>query len=225
MYLSKSTDEKVISAYNGYFAKIRIKLLRILRPPYCLRKVVELSAQSKNISVEMALNSRCNSDYDGIPEIFHWGAFDKKKKLTKEQIETIVGYAKIPEFTNHRSEINSDYNILTFIIENQTFEIERQWLMVESGMQQQAVCLVCSALGVGLVFKNRGKNGALISDEDYATISMRLDPIKPAYGNSYWSTEPPSDPKPWKKGNLQDPKRDGPKPLLDILLESTVFSS
>lgn len=50
-------------------------------PPDSERLEVELPPESEAVSVEMALNSRCNSDYDENPNKFHWGMFDRRKKL------------------------------------------------------------------------------------------------------------------------------------------------
>jgi hypothetical protein len=68
-----------------------------------------------------------------------------------------------------------------------------------------------------MVFRNLGKEGCPISDTDYATIRIKLDPMKPAYDGSFWTSLPPSGNKPWLKGNLPDPIRNGKKPLLSTL--------
>ena len=51
-------------------------------PPDSEREKVELPSEGHAISVEMALNSRCTSDYDENPKRFHWGMFDTTKKLS-----------------------------------------------------------------------------------------------------------------------------------------------
>ena len=141
---------------------------------YFLKPTFDLPEGGHNISVETALNSRCTSDYDENPEEFHWGMFDGKKKLSSEQIESVLSLARIPRFTDQRAEIRSERNILIFVVGNQVSGIMRDWMMVESGMQQQAVALICAALGVGMVFRNMGKDGTSISDTDYGTIKIRL---------------------------------------------------
>ena len=65
--------------------------------------------------------------------------------------------------------------------------------MIESGMQQQAICLICAALGVGMVFKNLSDNGVSFSDKYYATTRIQLDPMKPSYNGSSWSKLFPSN--------------------------------
>jgi hypothetical protein len=46
---------------------------------------------------------------------------------------------------------------------------------------------------------------------------MELDAMKPSYMGSFWTSALPSDRKPWRSGNLPDPRRDGKKPLLQVL--------
>ena len=186
-------------------------------PPDSERAGVELSPEGKTISVETALNSRCTSDYDGNPRKFHWGMFDGTRKLSDEQIKKIVDLAEIPRFTKQRVEIQSNRNILTFAIENNIAESANKNMMVESGMQQQAVGLVCAALGVGTVIKNLGKDGSFILENDYATVKIRLDAMKPTYDGSFWSDKAPAGRSLWLRGNLSDPVRNSKKPLITAL--------
>jgi hypothetical protein len=88
--------------------------------------------------------------------------FDTTKKLSDAQIEKIIHLARIPRFTDKRVEIQSDRNMLTFVIENHASGLLRDWMMVESGMQQQAIGLVCAALGAGMVFRSLGADGTSI---------------------------------------------------------------
>lgn len=206
-----SLIERIFYRIEGLF-KPPIKL-----PPDSERTEVKLPPEGETISVEMALNSRCNSDYDGNPRKFHWGVFDLTKKLSDNQIKKIVDLAKIPRFTDRRVEIQSNRNMLTFMVEREASGIRRDWVMVESGMQQQAVGLICAALGVGIWFRSLGKDGAPISDTELGTIKIKLDAMKPTYDGSFWSSLPPAGRKPWVRGNLPDPLRDGDKPLLSVL--------
>ena len=203
--------ERLIYRIEDFF-KPSVKL-----PPDSERAGVELSPEGNTISVETALNSRCTSDYDGNPRKFHWGMFDRTKKLSDKQVKKIVSLAKIPRFTDQRVEIQSNRNILTFAIENNIAESAKKIMMVESGMQQQAVGLVCAALGVGMVIKNLGKDGTLVSENDYATVKIRLDAMKPVYDGSFWSDKAPSGRSPWLRGNLPDPVRNSKKPLITAL--------
>jgi len=81
--------------------------------------------------------------------------------------------------TDGKVEIRPDQNVLTFVIDNRATDTQRQWLMVESGMQQQAVGLVCSALGVSMVIKNLGKDRLLVWEDERALLQIRLDAMKP----------------------------------------------
>lgn len=181
---------------------------------YYLNPSVTLPKEGKIISLETGLNSRCTSDYDGDPEKFHWGMFDKIQKLSEEQIKKIITLARIPRFTDQKIEIRAERNMLTFVVDKRASGIQRDWMMVESGMQQQAVGLVCAALGVGMIFRYLGKDVTSISESDWATIKIKLDPMKPSYNGSFWTNLPPLGRNPWLKGSLPDPCREGDKPLI-----------
>jgi hypothetical protein len=190
------------------------------RKPYTheyQKKVITLPTDGTKIYLETALNSRCNCDTDDDPNVFHWGMFDNKAKLSEKDLERIVNAAKIPKITRKSAEFCLEGNEITFKIEAISNSTEREWLMVESGMQQQAVCIVCAALGAGMVFRNMGKDGTKISERYIGTIRMKIDAMEPSYDGSYWSTNSPK--KPWKKGNLPDPNRAGTRPLLSVLKE------
>ena len=212
----------IFTIETSFMKRIFSKIKRLFKspvklPPDSERGQIELSREGYSIPVEMALNSRCTSDYNGNREKFHWGMFDPTKKLSNAQIEKIIQLAKIPRFTDRRVEIQFDGNMLTFVTDSHASGLLREWLMVEGGMQQQAVGLVCSALGVGMVFRGLGKHGAAVSDTDYATTRIKLDAMKPTYDGSFWSSLPPAGRKSWLKGNLPDPARHGNKPLISAL--------
>ncbi len=174
----------------------------------------KVPAEGQTVSVETALNSRCTSDYDDDQRRFHWGMFDSSRKLAPEQIDNIVSLAKIPRFNDHNVEIRAKKNILTFVIQRNESETINEWAMIESGMQQQAVGLVCAALGVGMVFSNLGKDGKSISDSEHGTIRIKLAPIKPSYNGRFWSNQTPAGEASWLTGSLPDPVREGDKPLI-----------
>ncbi|MFX0199471.1 MAG: hypothetical protein ACFFCW_25395 [Candidatus Hodarchaeota archaeon] len=203
--------ERIFYRIEGLF-KPPIKL-----PPDSERSEVKLPPEGETISVEIALNSRCTSDYDGNPRKFHWGIFDPTRKLSDNQIKKIIRLARIPRFTDKKVEIQPDHTMLTFMVDKHVSGIIRDWMMVESGMQQQAVGLVCAALGVGMVFRNLGKDGTPISDTELGTVRFKLDAMKPTYDGSFWSSFSPAGGKPWVKGNLPDPIRDGETPLIVAL--------
>lgn len=186
-------------------------------PPESKRTVTILPGNSGNVSVENALNSRCTSDYDDAPELFHWGMFNRYEKLSVKQIDQIAGHIRIPRLTAHPADVRVNRNILTFVIDNTVSGIQRDWLMIESGMQQQAVCLICAALGVGMVFRNCGKNGSRLSQSAHATVKIKLDAMKPSYNGSYWNTLAPKGFPPQRNGELPAPDRVGRKSLLAVL--------
>jgi hypothetical protein len=151
----------LFSINSSFIRKIYYKIQNRLNPASgpnadSQREECILPKDGGSTSVETALNSRCTSDYDDNPRNFHWGMFDKNKKLTSTQIEQIINYAKIPRFTNSAIEIKLEKNILTFLIDNSLTATQRDWAMVESGMQIQTVGLVCSALGAGYIFNDFG---------------------------------------------------------------------
>jgi len=168
-------------------------------PPDHKRVETMLPAGGDRVSVEMALNSRCTSDYDDDHNLFHWGMFDKQHKLSEAQLAAIKNMLKIQRLTSSQLDIVREKNIFTFIIGNQTITAEKEWLMVESGMQQQALCLICASLGIGVIFRNMGMNGTPQSDGSHGLIRMKLDAMKPSYDG------------------LSESARDGKTPLLDIL--------
>jgi len=176
-----------------------------------------IASGHENISVETVLNSRCNSDWTGNPYEFHWGMFDAKKNLSGDLIEKIITLSQVPSLTDLKIRISRDSNTLSFLVPNTKDSKKMSWLMVESGMQQQAVCLCCALLGVGMVFNNRGRDGQPISDKEFETTKIVLGPMKPGYDGSYWTSKFPGDPSPWMPGDLSDPKRDGGIPYLSGL--------
>lgn len=181
------------------------------------REIFNLSNERHLVSVEKALNSRCTSDDDNEQKIFHWGIFDRTRKLSDYQLSELVDKARIPRFTKHSLEIRRERNILTFITDYDLPDEQRQWLMVESGMLQQAVCLLCAASNIGMVFENLGLDGSRLNSYKLAVISMKLDAMKPSYDGEYWSTNPPRGEQPWMKGNMKDPQRDGNIPLMSAI--------
>ena len=213
MLMDESLIRKVWYRLEGMF-KPSVKL-----PADGERGEAALPSDGKAVSVEKALNSRCNSDNDDNPMNFHWGMFDGGKKLSEEQVKGIIGQARIPRFTDGRVEIRHETNVLSFVIDNRTSGSKRDWMMVESGMQQQAICLVCAAGGIGMVFSGQGKDGTGLSEEDLMTLKALVDPMKPSYERAFWSSATPMGTKGWQTGNLPDPVRDGGKALLACLSE------
>ena len=182
------------------------------------RTVAVLPDAGRRVSVETALNSRCCSDADGNPRRFHWGMFDTASKLPPEIIGEIAGRARaVPGLSADAVDILVEGEVLTCVIDGATGGLNRERLMIESGMQQQAVGLLCAALGVGMVFKSLGDDGVAISGGQWATTRIRLGPMKTSYGGAYWTSRIPSGSRPWVAGNLPEPLREGRSELLAVL--------
>lgn len=182
------------------------------------RAETALPPEGPMISVETALNSRCTSDGDNNPMNFHWGMFDFEKKLSPSQIERIIQYSVTPRFTSSTVQIRKEANLLTFVVDNRASGLMREWVMIESGMQQQAVGLVCSALGVGHVFANLGRDGTPVSEAELGTVKIKVDPMKPGYGDSCWTSAPPEG-SAEGRNVLPAPVRKGAMTLLHALRE------
>lgn len=176
-----------------------------------------LPSDGERISVELALNSRCTSDNDGDPETFHWGMFDPSARLSPEQVNRIVRLAENCRIADGRSKVEAHNASLTFSLDAAGTRHEREIAMIESGMQQQAVCLTCAALGIGMVFESQGPDGTQASTEKFITTKMRLGAMKPSYNGAFWNASTPEKERPWVMGNLPDPTRNGRTPLLTAL--------
>ena len=184
-------------------------------PPESERTFVGLPEGGPGVPLETALNSRCTSDGDGNPKVFHWGMFDLFYKLRPEDVLYVVEGARVPKMDLGAAEVAVADRELVFWVEKASGPMRQEWLMIASGMQQQAVCLACAALGAGMVFRNMGKDGTETPDGRIATVKMKIDAMKPSYGESFWTTDAPGAP--WLKGNLPEPDRKGRRPLLQVL--------
>lgn len=181
------------------------------------RQPAALPEGGRAVSVEKALNSRCTADGDGNPRQFHWGMWDPARRLTEHQIAEVVGLARrTPGFTEG-AEIEPSGDVLEFTIPTPPPGAQRDGLMVSSGMQQQAVCLVCAALGIGVVFQSRGDDGSALSPSLWSNTRLRLGAMLPGYDGAFWTSAAPAGPRPWANGNLPPPVRDGARPLLEVL--------
>lgn len=183
------------------------------------RRFAELPPYGERVSVELALNSRCSSDYDGDPEVFHWGMFDGAAELSSDHISRIARLAGRCRLSHAGAGVEAANNVLTFFVDKKVGGNARQPCMIVSGMQQQAVSLACAALGVGMMFNNLGPDGREVSSGKLATVQMLLDPMKPSYRGSFWTASAPEKERPWLSGNLPDPRRDGTTPLVTVLEE------
>lgn len=186
-------------------------------PPASQRIKAQLNPEGVTVSVELALNSRCTSDYNGHQDIFHWGLFDPKKRLAPDDIQRLVNHVQIPRFSDGFLKMKYDGNMLYFLMTDESDELKRSWMMIESGMQQQVVCLLCSAFGIGMQFRGLSDDGTKVSDSLHANMRMKLDAMQPSYNGSYWCDSTPEGWRPWLKGNLPSPNRNGKMSLTDLV--------
>jgi len=206
----------------GYIRKIWYRLENLFAAPQApmppeQRVAFVLPQEGNRVSLEKALNSRCTSDGDGNPKNFHWGMFDPLKRITASQVAEVARLAKVPRFTDGTLSVRSNGNVLTVVVGSPKSSSSLDAVMIEGGMMQQAICLVCSALGIGNVFQNLGVSGTKINDHEIGTVELILDAMLPGYGGSYWTdAAPEGSPVSWS-GGFPLPSRDGSKPLLDIL--------
>jgi hypothetical protein len=192
-------------------AKAKAKLEGLAGAAQSARQAeVQLPPGGESVSVEKALNSRCTSDTDGDPMQNHWGMVDSSFRLSETAIRDLVSTLRIPRFSEHALDVSVNGSTLALLADSSVKGFQRECMMVEAGMQQQAVCLVAAALGVGVTIQNTGEEGTAFSSGKIATLRIRVSPMKPSYNGSVWSTSAPDG----LEGNLPLPSRDGPMPLL-----------
>lgn len=208
------------------FRKIKGRLRTGPTPlPTALRHPADLPRDGERVSVELALNSRCSSDSDDDPEIFHWGMLDSGARLSPNQVRRVVDLADRCRVAEAAARIEAENEVLAFSTNAAALGQARESSMIASGMQQQAVCLTCAALGVGLTFDAQGLEGTQVSPQQFITTKMRLGAMKASYSGSFWNAAAPEKERPWLTGNLPDPKRDGQTPLVTALANFRCNSS
>lgn len=181
------------------------------------RNPAVLPAQGQAISVETALNSRCSSDGDGNQYKSHWGMFDCYAKLTQDQRLRLVSLIRVPRFTEHQIEVVLETDGLVFTSDGRVSEAEREWVMIESGMQQQSAALAAAALGIGTVLQYLEP-----TRPHHLVIRMRIDSMQPSYGDSYWTANSLPSRLSLSCENLPAPARDGGKPVLSAMRETVI---
>jgi hypothetical protein len=177
------------------------------------------------ISVEKVLNSRCSSDFDGNPKKNHWGVFIKDKYPSGRIIERVLRCCRVPQFSDGKLLLwfEDGYLFLGFEKTNDLFKM--RLLHIESGMQQEAVYLACTALGLGTCIHNLGINGTE-HKKKIATARHLILEKTGAYKTEKFSTASPGPEKRFKKGkNLCEPKRDGNVECLSGLEQLTLFKN
>ena len=178
---------------------------------------------TKIISVEKVLNSRCSCDFGDNPKKDHWGIFIKEKYPSQRVLELILRCCNVPQFCDGKLLLwfENEYLFLGFEKTNDPFKT--RLLHIESGMQQEAVYLACTALGLGTCIHNLGINGTEYRDKIATARHLILEKTN-SYDTGKYSTAPPSPEKPFKKGkNLSEPKRDGNVECLPELKQLNLF--
>lgn len=177
------------------------------------------------VSIEIVLNSRCSCDFDGNPKENHWGAFLKDKHLSHEIIERILRCCRVPQYSDGKLLLWFEDEYLLLGFEKTNNPLETRLLHIESGMQQEAVYLACTALGLGTCIRNLGINGTEHEDKIVTTSHLILEKAN-SYETGKFSTAPPGPEKQFKKGkNLSEPKRDGNVECLPELEQLTLFKN
>jgi len=175
------------------------------------------------ISIEKVLNSRCSCDFDGNPKNNHWGMFIKDKYPSQETIQYMLQCCRVPQFSDGKLLSWSEDGLLFSGFEKTGDPQKNRLLNIESGMQQEAVYLACTALGLGTCIYNSGVNGTEYGDK-IATAKHIILEKADTYGNQKFSTAAPGPEKPFKKGkNLSEPKRNGKVKCLPEMEQLTLF--
>lgn len=174
------------------------------------------------ISVEKVLNSRCSCDFDRNPKMNHWGTFIRDRSPSAEILEQIVECCRVPQFSSGKLSTWFKDNYLFLGFEKSGDPSKTLMLHVESGMQQEAVYLACTALGLGSCIHNLGIDGTAYGDKIATARHMILEK-EDSYVPGKFSTAAPGPEKPFKKGkNISEPKRDGHLECLKAMEQLTL---
>ena len=196
--------------------------IEILRPRANELAIGEKATTKNIVSVEKVLNSRCSSDFDGNPKENHWGAFLKDKHPSHEAIEHILRCCRVPQYSDGKLLLWLEDKYLFLGFEKTNDPFETRLLHIESGMQQEAVYLTCTALGLGTCIHNLGINGTEHEDKIATTSHLILEKTN-SYETGKYTTAAPGPEKPFKHGkNLTEPKRDSNVECLPQLEQLTL---
>lgn len=165
--------------------------------------------------VETALNSRCSSDADSDQSRLHWGMYDLETHISDENLHALERGVQVPRFTYSRLDVDFDQRPVVLAISAYETGLEQKWLNIESGMQHQAIHLVCAAVGMGTCILNLGIDGQFLYGELLGTARMRIEMMRPSYQGSLWSNDAPGD---WVADpTLPEPRRSGGMLLLQAM--------
>jgi hypothetical protein len=175
------------------------------------------------ISIEKVLNSRCSSQFDAGSKKSHWGTF-LNQRPPKKIVNRALRCCNIPRFLKGKLVhwFKNGYLFLGF--KKPKDPHAERVLHIESGMQQEAIYLACTAQGVGTCIHNQGINGTEY-EEKIATSRHLIMEITDPYEDGKFTTKAPGPEKPFRKGkNLSEPLRDGETECLPQLEHLTSFN-
>ena len=137
-------------------------------------------------------------------------------------MERILRCCKVPQYSDGKLLLwfEDKYLFLGFEKTNEPFQT--RMLHIESGMQQEAVYLACTALGVGTCIHNLGINGTQRENKIATTRHLILEKTN-SYETGKYTTAAPGPKKPIKHGkNLTEPQRDSSVECLPELKQLTL---
>jgi len=160
------------------------------------------------VSIEKVLNSRCSSQFDVGPRKSHWGTL-LNQHPPKNIINRVLRCCNIPRFSSGKLVhwFKNGYLFLGFEKPNDPYK--ERVLHIESGMQQEAVYLACTAQGVGTCIHNQGINGTEYGEKIATARHLIMETAEP-YESGKFTTKTPGPEKPFRAGkNLSEPSRNG----------------
>jgi len=174
------------------------------------------------VSIEKVLNSRCSSRFHVGPKKNQWSTFTDRHP-PNNIIKRVVRCCNIPRFSNGKLVhwFKNGYLFLGF--EKPDKPHAERVLHIESGMQQEAVYLACTAQGVGTCIDNQGINGTEYGGKIATARHLIMEIVDP-YESGKFTTKAPGPQKPLKTGkNLTAPFRNSDVECLPQLEHLTSF--
>ena len=179
--------------------------------------------RTETASVEQVLNSRCSGQLDAGPQKSHWGTFVSQRP-DKDVIDNVLRCCNVPRFSSGKLVHWFEEGCLFLGFEKPKDPSIERVLHIESGMQQEAVYLGCSAQGVGTCIHNQGINGTQYGERIATAKHVIMEVVDP-YETGKFTTKAPGPEKPFKAGSrLCEPSRDGDLECLPELGHLTQFN-
>jgi hypothetical protein len=179
------------------------------------------------ISVEKVLNSRCSGDLEVGPRKGHWSTLINQRP-SENIINSILNCCDAPRFSSGKLQQWFKDGDLFLGFKKPNDPYTERYLHIESGIQQEAVCLACAAQGIGTCIHNQGINGTEYGEKIVTSRHLIMEMTDP-YESGKFTTKAPGPEKPFVPGkNLCEPLRDGNlecMPLLERLASSNKSGS